>query len=272
MCHRRGLVGRFLKRKLSDVVPGRRITEEETRTIIGQVFDRLALYGLVTQVGGKDGQEQRWQIPADVLVWKAGDGTRPYRDHLRMSDIPDDVQPNSYFVDLYRDAGAALGGIEAREHTAQVSAEKREEREARFRSGELPVLFCSPTMELGVDISELNVVNMRNVPPTPANYAQRSGRAGRGGQPALVFTYCSSGSSHDQYFFREQERMISGQVEAPRIDLTNQDLIRAHVHAVWLTVSGLNLGQSMTDILDIGATSDKPQLLESIQAHLDNTS
>ena len=113
-------------------------------------------------------------------------------------------------------------------------------------------MFCSPTMELGVDISELNVVNMRNVPPTPANYAQRSGRAGRGGQPALVFTYCSSGSSHDQYFFRKQERMISGQVEAPRIDLTNEDLIRAHVHAVWLTVSGLNLGQSMSDILNIG--------------------
>ena len=27
-------------------------------------------------------------------------------------------------------------------------------------------------MELGVDIAELNVVNLRNVPPTPANYAQ----------------------------------------------------------------------------------------------------
>jgi len=69
-------------------------------------------------------------------------------------------------------------GLEAHEHTAQVPSEVREIREHLFREGKLPILYCSPTMELGVDISELNVVNMRNVPPTPANYAQRSGRAG----------------------------------------------------------------------------------------------
>ena len=49
--------------------------------------------------------------------------------------------------------------------------------EERFREGDLPLLFCSPTMELGVDVAQLNLVNLRNVPPTPANYAQRSGRA-----------------------------------------------------------------------------------------------
>jgi len=87
-----------------------------------------------------------------------------------------------------------LVGYEAREHTAQVPYEDRIKREERFRKGQLPVMYCSPTMELGVDIAELNVVNMRNIPPTPANYAQRSGRAGRSGQPALVFTYCTTGS------------------------------------------------------------------------------
>ena len=106
-------------------------------------------------------------------------------------------------------------------------------------------------MELGVDIAELNVVNMRNVPPTPANYAQRSGRAGRSGQPALVFNYCAAGSSHDQYFFRRPQLMVAGQVKPPRLDLANEDLVRAHVHAIWLAETGAWLGSSLADVLDL---------------------
>src|SRR5205807_85864 len=157
-----------------------------------------------------------------------------------------------FFVDLYRNGSAEVGPtLVAREHTAQVPSSIREEREKAFRDGRLPVLYCSPTMELGIDIAELSVVGLRNVPPTPANYAQRSGRAGRSGQPALVFAYCSTGSPHDQYFFRRPELMVSGQVTPPRLDLANEDLVRAHVHSVWLAESGMSLGKSLKDILDV---------------------
>ena len=150
-----------------------------------------------------------------------------------------------------------LFGFEAREHTAQVDPDNRELREKRFRFGErereelaaneqrlreageanrfLPVLFCSPTMELGVDIAALNAVHMRNVPPTPANYAQRGGRAGRSGQAALVITYASSQSPHDQYFFRDPKAMVHGEVRAPIIEIANRDLITSHLQAVWLS-------------------------------------
>ena len=137
------------------------------------------------------------------------------------------AEVNRYFVECYRRFVDLKCVLEAREHTAQVTSEDRQERETRFREGELPLLFCSPTMELGVDIAQLNLVNLRNVPPTPANYAQRSGRAGRSGQPALVFTYCAGRSPHDQYFYREPTRMVAGAVAPPRIDLRNRDLIRS---------------------------------------------
>ena len=185
---------------------------------------------------------------------------------------------NAFFRDLYENLATMLRapphplfGFEAREHTAQVDRDNREIREKRFRFGErerdelgkeekrlreageanrfLPVLFCSPTMELGVDIAALNAVHMRNVPPTPANYAQRGGRAGRSGQAALVITYASSQSPHDQYFFRDPKAMVHGEVRAPILELANRNLIDSHLQAVWLSCVDQPLDPCIAELL-----------------------
>ena len=59
--------------------------------------------------------------------------------------------------------------IKGAEHTGQINNEDGIKREDDFRSGVLSALFCSPTMELGIDIASLNVVHMRNVPRNPAH-------------------------------------------------------------------------------------------------------
>jgi hypothetical protein len=186
------------------------------------------------------------------MIWRAGTGEIAAHDPIRVPRASEQGgYTNPFFKGFYQEVERHLIGLSAKEHTAQVPVKDRIEREDLFKTAQLPIMYCSPTMELGVDIAELNVVNLRNVPPTPANYAQRSGRAGRSGQPALVITYCSSGSSHDQYFFKRPGAMVAGAVAPPRLDLTNEDLIRAHLHAVWLSEANINLGETLTDILDM---------------------
>ena len=205
-----------------------------------------------------------YQLSASAMNWHSADGKKAFHDQIRVPSLPENGgRTNPFFVNFYTKVAGECKGLEAREHTAQVPYEDREIREKDFGSAKLPVLFCSPTMELGVDIRQLNVVNMRNVPPTPANYAQRSGRAGRSGQPAFVLTYCSSGNSHDQYFFRQPDRMVAGAVTPPRLDLANEDLVKAHVHAVWLGETGVDLGKSLTDILDVDGVAPSLKILPS---------
>ncbi len=234
---------------------------EETETVIRQLLEGLRVAGLVEIVAEPHDKADvpGYQLLASAMSWRAGDGTRTFHDPIRVPNEPEaGGRPNPFFVRYYRDVAGTLAGLEAHEHTAQVPYDEREKREQRFRSGDLPILYCSPTMELGVDIAELNVVNLRNVPPTPANYAQRSGRAGRSGQPALVFTYCSAGSPHDQYFFKRPERIVAGAVAPPRLDLTNEDLLRAHLHAIWLAETGIDLHDTLKEILDM--SGDPPSL------------
>jgi hypothetical protein len=45
--------------------------------------------------------------------------------------------------------------------------------------------------------------------------------------------------------------MVAGSVTAPRIDLRNRDLVRTHVHAVWMGVATPSLGKTLMDVIDI---------------------
>lgn len=242
--------GQFLRRP--GVLPdlGASLSLEDTGEIIHSLFRCLKPWGLVEEVRSpRNGSlVPGYQLPSSIMTWRTGDGSHPMFDPLRITRQSEaEIQGNQYFIELYKSFADLGSGLEGREHTAQVQAVIRQEREDDFRKGELPILFCSPTMELGVDIAQLNVVNLRNVPPTPANYAQRSGRAGRSGQPAFVYTYCSGFSPHDQYYFKKPERMVAGSVTAPRLDLLNRDLVEAHIHAIWLSEARLDLGNTLAE-------------------------
>lgn len=289
----RSALGKILRSSSSQ--QGRQLWEDGSvvRAMKGAEFDALiawmlraaAGYGFVVEEPTLFGDDPGWKLNDACIIFRKGtpkvDLTQP--DH------------RAFFRDFYsnlavllRSTQHPLFGFEAREHTAQVDAERRALREKRFRFGDkerkelkedekhlrelgesgrfLPVLFCSPTMELGVDISALHAVYLRNVPPTPANYAQRSGRAGRSGQAALVLTYCSAQGPHDQYFFRTPSAMVHGEVRPPLLDLANQDLVESHLSAVWLACTRAPLDPAISKLLVLDQPS-RP-LKEDVRAPL----
>jgi hypothetical protein len=257
----RSLIGRFLRTRLG-------VGGESYWRVLDGLLDLLVRHGLLARLDPVD-DHQFYQLEASCLRWCLGDGSAPAPDPLyyRRAGSRAYAAPartvNSFFQRFYQIQAASLAALEAREHTAQVvEPGERERRERRFRWEEqdrtkeaevgrrLPYLVCSPTMELGVDIADLELVHLRNVPPTPANYAQRCGRAGRQGQPGLIVTYCGALNSHDQYFFQRRAEMVAGRVRPPRLDLANEALLRAHIHAVWLAHVRLPLGRSIEEVID----------------------
>lgn len=258
-------IGRFLKSDRAWSWLTAPLSEPEYQQLITSLINTLIDFGYL-----KQNSNNEIQLRIDSIVWKSSNSKHLNVDILNSKRLQGKEEQgrkvNQFFQSFYGSNAQTIKTMEGREHTGQVNYENRRDRENKFRNGELSTLFCSPTMELGIDISDLSVVHLRNVPPSPANYAQRSGRAGRGGQNALVVTYAAAGSPHDQYFYQRQQQMVAGVVVPPKLELANQDLIKSHVYSLWLSYTGVDLGDSMNKILNLN--KDGYPLQEDIKAHL----
>lgn len=123
------------------------------------------------------------------------------------------------------------------EHTAQVPRSIIENKTQKFINGELNIMACSTTMEMGVDIGDLDLVVMNNVPPYPANYKQRAGRAGRAKQnKSACITFCGSDAIGSAVMANPMDEIINREVLAPKVDLKKaaKQLVQRHVNSLLL--------------------------------------
>ena len=78
-------------------------------------------------------------------------------------------------------------------HHSAVSREGREIAEERFRSGNDACVICTSTLELGIDVGDLDRVLQAEAPDTVRSFLQRMGRTGRrAGQTANTTFFCES--------------------------------------------------------------------------------
>lgn len=116
----------------------------------------------------------------------------------------------------------------AREHSAVIGGQLRETIEEDFRTGRINLLSCTTTLELGVDLGDLEAIVCKNVPPGVVNYQQRTGRAGRRAQAAPVALTIARNSNYDQACFGRFDGYLSDLPVVPYLALDNADFFRRH--------------------------------------------
>lgn len=106
------------------------------------------------------------ELAAEELATPSGGPASPLRHRL-----PAEVMAQS---------GAATGAspVIARAHHGSVSREERKHIEEALKSGQLPAVVATSSLELGIDMGAVDLVVQIEAPPSVAAGLQRVGRAG----------------------------------------------------------------------------------------------
>lgn len=176
-----------------------------------------------------------------------------------------------FYKTVYQDEALPL---DIEEHTAQLSSKKAREIQSEFIKGNVNVLSCTTTFELGVDVGDLRAIFMRNVPPSTANYTQRAGRVGRrAGKPGYAITFARL-RPHDVAYFEDPAKIIGGNTRVPMCYLNNDAIAIRHVFAVAMSeffrYASRSLGKDYShgynDFMDL--SKSEPEGLEDLRSFL----
>lgn len=166
----------------------------------------------------------------------------------------------NYYQQVYNRALSPR--VYVREHTGLLERSDREKLEKDFKehphSNSVNVFSATSTLEMGIDIGDLNVVGNTGIPPKLSNFLQRVGRAGRKEGSALVLNYAHAGEPHDMYYFTYPSDMMEGEINTPGCFLEAKDILRRHFFAYcidsWISADANNMMPS--HISDLKLTED----------------
>ncbi len=213
-----------------------------TRRLVDTTFRSLSPY----DSGGIHPPAKPVEMPTLRYVWRCDEAGQHVDEATIEAWLESDKQVLSLramgaWGDQQDRAVKLTRWLRAAEHSAQQPSLLLRGYEKDFKEGRINVLGCSTTMEMGVDIGDIEAVVNTNAPPAIANYRQRVGRAGRRRQPiALAVTMCKD-RPLDRLAFSAPAEFLAQDVPAPKVSLESPTIGRRHAHALLLArfLSGL---------------------------------
>ena len=124
-------------------------------------------------------------------------------------------------------------GDKAAVHRAGLAAEERSWVEDAFRRGDLNVVIATPTLELGIDIGDIDAAVLASVPPTFNRYLQRVGRVGRRGQIGYVLQILGN-DPISNYYRNNPVDFFAREPEPLGLERENDEVASLHVLAMAL--------------------------------------
>ncbi|GAB2912693.1 Lhr family helicase [Nonomuraea fastidiosa] len=137
-----------------------------------------------TRAGPEETRAGSEETPAGPDTTPAGPDTTPAGSRKTSAGqvkTPEPSQPPKRMpADLMAQAGASKGAASeiVRAHHGSVSKEERAQIEEALKSGRLPAVVATSSLELGIDMGSVDLVACVEAPPSVASGLQRIGRAG----------------------------------------------------------------------------------------------
>ena len=158
--------------------------------ILGWLRGSSARDGVVIDPHANPSARELLVIHRDFLPHLAGDASRLARGNKSLFCCQSRATTEAVAEQMRRH------GIEVFVHHSSVSREEREDAEERFHRGRDACIVCTSTLELGIDVGDLDRVLQAEAPETVSSFMQRMGRTGRRtGQAANTTFFCTNGDS-----------------------------------------------------------------------------